>query len=569
MSTNEEELGEELQRSNWNIADSFLNSVFEAVDNKNVEESFENLFEVNIILTKNLVIYYLLRYQRLKDDASSYGFLAAKLNSIFPMIGAALVKEATAQFIESYNKRDRRATLAMLSFLSRLFDYEVVHEIVILQIVHLLLENFDDFSTNLVISLLRDCGKHLMEVSNTAHNMIYEKLRELLQDGKLLYTTSKTVEDLFDFRRMNYQPSQSKLSLASFEGETHIHTFIIDDNNTIPSKSLKDFTYSPDFMETELTFQALKEHVLHDISKEDSPPEKILIAKDMTGNDEVEFKKRIYLILKSSLSGDEAAHKILKLRVPDNQKYRVVDVIVRSSLQESTYSKFYGLLSERLCSSHKSWRPAFEKIFQQNYDDCGELEPFQLRTIGKFWGHILASDYIGFEVLEYVHMGEEETTAPGRIFLKFMMQELVADLGIEELNRRLADEYIQPFLKNLLPLSDPAKMRYSINYFTAIGLGAVTEKMREKLNIINESIKEGKQVGMQAGGDTKRGRDRFANVRDTKSQDKKSSFGSNQTRHRSKTPPRRQRRTSVTPPRRKDRSRSPVTRRGVQKGNDK
>ena len=34
-------------------------------------------------------------------------------------------------------------------------------------------------------------------------------------------------------------------------------------------------------------------------------------VEDLTASDDIEFKKKFYLILKSSLSGDEAAHKVL------------------------------------------------------------------------------------------------------------------------------------------------------------------------------------------------------------------------------------------------------------------
>ncbi|QLG72954.1 hypothetical protein HG535_0E00380 [Zygotorulaspora mrakii] len=556
MSTNPNDASEESQRSNWKVLDAYLGSVFQNADSTNFESSLSDLMEVNIILTKNLIVYHLLRCQKLKCDAATYGLLAAKLNSLFPDIGGILVKEGTAQFIEAYNRQDRRAAVAILSLLTHLFNYEVVHEIVILQLMHLLLENCDNFSISLVVNLLRDGGKHLMEVSNTAHNMVYEKLRELLQAGLLSSSTAKAVEELFDIRRSNYGDAQSKILAEALEGERHTHTFIIDNDTITPSNNLGEFEYEANFLKTAELFEALNERFLLESNEKLAPQTNVLLAKDMTGKNEIEFKKQIYLILKSSLSGDEAAHKILKLRISDPEKHRVVDVIIKSSIQESTYSKFYGLLSERLCSSHKSWKPAFQKIFKENYDNAEDFEPFQLRTMGKFWGHIIASDYIGFEVFECIKMSDEDTTAPGRIFLKFIMQELVAELEIKELENRLQEDYVQPYLANMFPMSDPEKMRYSINYFTAIGLGTLTQKMRGQLEIVNQSKKIPDLGKNESTTNGLRERDlHFA----PKSRFDKNPTMPNRSRGRSKTPPRRQRRGSLTPPRRRNRSRSPVT----------
>ena len=41
--------------------------------------------------------------------------------------------------------------------------------------------------------------------------------------------------------------------------------------------------------------------------------------------------------------------------------------------------------------------------------------------MGKFWGHLFATDYIGFELFEIVKINAEESTAPSRIFIKFIV----------------------------------------------------------------------------------------------------------------------------------------------------
>ncbi|QLL30222.1 hypothetical protein HG536_0A00390 [Torulaspora globosa] len=538
---------EEQQRSNWTVMESYLRCKIEELNESSLEKTFKDILGVNILLGHRNLVRLILERPDLSKQPDLYAALAAKLNSVAPEIGATLSREAAAIFIEAYNNFDDAKAYSMVSLLAELFNYEVLHEIVILQVIHLLSKDLTEPSVRIIVQLLWQCGKHLSEVSLTAHNMIFEKLRQVLQAGKLSNNAKSFLQELFDLRSRDYIPCSAGQLLKIEDLEHNTHTFMIDSDEFKPLKNLGEFEYHEDFIALERRYEILRAEAL--AAYETEEVQKPTVATDMTGEQEVEFKKRFYLILKSSLSSDEAAHKILKLRVPDADKHRVVDVIIKSSIQEATYSKFYGTLAERLCSSHKSWKPAFELVFKSNYQNSEEFEPAQLRTLGKLWGHILASDYVGLEVFENVHMSEDGTTAPGRIFLKFIFQEMVASLGIDELANRFKEEYIQPFLVNLFPKEDTDNIRYSINYFTAIGLGVLTEDMRQRLDILQAEVqkirkdRDGEQTQVSQQVDSR-----------YRSSERRSR------RDRSVTPPRRQRRASVTPPKRRYRSRSPISR---------
>lgn len=61
------------------------------------------------------------------------------------------------------------------------------------------------------------------------------------------------------------------------------------------------------------------------------------------------------------------------------------------------------------------------------------------------------------------------------------MQELSEHLGIRLLNERLNDPNMQESFESVFPRDHPKNTRFSINFFTSIGLGGITESLREYL----------------------------------------------------------------------------------------
>src|SRR5258708_3622738 len=64
-----------------------------------------------------------------------------------------------------------------------------------------------------------------------------------------------------------------------------------------------------------------------------------------------------------------------------------------------------------------------------------------------------------------------------------MMQEMMESMGLKRLAERFKDDQIKHATKDMFPMDNPKNTRFSINYFTSIGLGILTEEMREYLKV--------------------------------------------------------------------------------------
>lgn len=164
-----------------------------------------------------------------------------------------------------------------------------------------------------------------------------------------------------------------------------------------------------------------------------------------------------------------------------DKKIELCNMIVECCSQERTYSNFYGLIGERFCKLNRIWTDCFQEAFGKYYDTIHRYETNKLRNIGRFFGHLLASDGISWAVLSCIKMNEEDTTSSSRIFVKIMMTEMIEEVGINKVVERFKVPELRPAFNGMLPMDNPKNTRFAINYFTAIGMGKITEDMRAYL----------------------------------------------------------------------------------------
>ncbi|KAL9102988.1 MAG: hypothetical protein Q9187_009062 [Circinaria calcarea] len=163
-------------------------------------------------------------------------------------------------------------------------------------------------------------------------------------------------------------------------------------------------------------------------------------------------------------------------------------MIIECCSQERTYIKFHGLIGERFAKLNRLWTELFESAFAKYYDTIHRYETNRLRNIARFFGHMLSSDAIGWHVLSIVHLNEEETTSSSRIFVKILFQDLAEAMGMARLQARLRDDVLRSSFDGIFPMDNPRNTRFSINYFTSIGMGGVTEEMREHLKNMPQPV---------------------------------------------------------------------------------
>ena len=264
---------------------------------------------------------------------------------------------------------------------------------------------------------------------------------------------------------------------------------------------LNVFKFDENYEENEQKYVQISKEILDSDSEQDSGSESeqedeeggeepIKTAngveiKDMTGTELVNLRKTVYFIIKSSMISKEIAHKLSKCELPhDEQKREVAIMIIECCAQEKIYDTIYGSVVGILCEEprYRLWYDLFKDAFKHYYEIIHRYDTNQIRNIATLFGFVLGTDRLGWDVFECVHMTEEASTSSSRIFIKILFQEMQQLLGIPKLAKRFKeDNYLKPYLTNMFVKGTAEDTRFAINYFTAIGLGVLTEDMREYL----------------------------------------------------------------------------------------
>lgn len=487
----------EYQRMAWEALKKSINGLINKVNVSNIKFIVPELFTENLVRGRGLFCRSIMKAAASSSAfVSIYAAMAAIINTKLPQVGELLVHRLIVQFKKAFKRNDKAVCLSSTMFIAHLVNQQVVHEILAAQILLLLLNKPTDDGVEIAVGLTREVGQHLEEMSGPIALAVYDQFRSILHEQDLDKRVQYMIEVLFQVRKDKYKDNpaiRDELDLVEEEDQI-THRASLDDEIDVQD-GLNVFKFDPEWEEHEEAYKKLKAEILGEAEgsgdeeyetgessdDEDAKEEKDLEIKDQTNADLTNLRRTIYLTIMSSLDFEEAVHKLLKVNLPVGQEPELPSMVVECCSQERTYSKFYGLIGERFAKLNRLWTELFETSFAKYYDTIHRYETNRLRNIARFFGHLLSSDAIGWHVLSIVHLNEDETTSSSRIFIKILFQDLSEALGMPKLQARLKDDLLRPNYEGLFPTDNARNTRFSINYFTSIGMGALTEQMREHL----------------------------------------------------------------------------------------
>ena len=531
----------EYQRLSWDSLGKALNGLVNRVNATNIKHVLQELFAENLVRGQGLLCRSLMKSQVASPSFSPvYAALVAVVNTKFPALGELLLHRIVLTTMRSLKRvRDSKdVCMACLIFIAHLVNQKVAHEVLAFELMLLLLERPTNETVQLATAFIKECGAALQDASPSGMTFVFDRLRAILHEGGELDARAQyLIEELFAVRKAGFEESGHPSVTAALdlveEGDQITHELTLDDELD-PKMGLDEFEEDPSFLENEAAYARIRQEILGSDGESgsesggesesdgegqsgdgegDAGDGRMYqtvdtgarqVINDETGTDLVNLRRTIYLTIMSALDFEEAGHKLLKIGIPRGQENELATMIIECCSQEKTFIKYYALLAERFCKLKREYMDCFADCFVEQYTTVHRLETNKLRNVAKLFAHLLATDGLPWAVLGVIRLTEEDTTSSSRIFIKILFQELVEIMGLKELNDRLQDPTCEEWFHGLFPKDSAKNMRFSINFFTSIGLGGLTDAMREYLKNLPKILEVARR---QRGGDTSSGSD--------------------------------------------------------------
>ena len=575
----------EYQRMAWEALKKSINGLINKVNVSNIKHIVPELFNENLVRGRGLFCRSIMKAQAASLPFTPiYAAMVAIVNTKLPQVGELLINRLIIQFRKAYKRNDKSVCHSSTTFIAHLINQQVAHEMLAAQMLLLLLHKPTDDSVEIAVGLMKEVGHHIEEMNSSIALAVYDQFRGILHEADIDKRVQYMIEVLFQIRKDKYKDHQAvKEELDLVEEEDQItHRPSLDDDKLKTEDTLNIFKVDPEFEANEDAYKKLKAEILGEADgsddeddeegsdesseeDEDDAEEKALEIKDQSNTDLVNLRRSIYLTIMSSGTFEEACHKLMRINLPTGREDELPSMIIECCSQERTFNKFFGLIGERFCKLNRLWKDLFQEQFAKYYETIHRFETNRLRIIAQFFGHLLSTDAIDWTVFHVIKLNEEDTTSSSRIFVKILIEELEAGLGMKKLVERFKDDGLQTALTGMFPTDDPKNTRFSINFFTAIGKGPLTEGMREWLKNMPKPV----PPPLPAARSPSPNRGRSESVSSYSSYSSYSSRSDSRSRSRSRTPPRRGRARSYTrspTPKKNGKkaaspSRSPVSRR--------
>lgn len=494
--------GAAYQRIAWEALKKSVHGYINKVNTSNIGIITRELLRENIVRGRGLLARSIIQAQAASPTFTPvYAALTAIINSKFPNIGELVLKRLVLQFKRGFKRNDKPLCISSGTFIAHLVNQRVAYEIIALEILTLLLETPTDDSVEVAIAFLKECGMKLTEVSRRGIEAIFEMLRNILHEGQLDKRVQYMIEVMFQIRKDGFKDHEAvpgELDLV--EEENQITHLIRLEDEMNAQDILNVFKFDADYLASEEKYKQLCKEILgsdvsdsegngEDEEEESSDNEsgteqtegKEGVILDNTETNLTALRRTIYLTIHSSLDFEECAHKLMKMQLKPGQEIELCHMFLDCCAEMRTYEKFFGLLAGRFCAINKIYVTPFEQIFKDSYHTIHRLDTNKLRNVSKFFAHLLFTDSISWSVLSCIKLNEEDTTSSNRIFIKILFQELSEYMGLAKLNERVKDITLQEVFEGLFPRDDPKNTRFAINFFTSIGLGGLTDDLREHL----------------------------------------------------------------------------------------
>ncbi|XP_014854191.1 PREDICTED: nucleolar MIF4G domain-containing protein 1 isoform X2 [Poecilia mexicana] len=362
-------------------------------------------------------------------------------------VGAHFLETVVRRFDEVYkNSSEDKECDNLVAIVAHLYNFQVVHSVLIFDILKLLVGTFSEKDIELVLFVLRNVGFALRKDDALA-------LKDLISDA---------------------QRKASDIG-AKFKDQTRVR-FMLETMLALKNNDMRKIPgYDPEPVErlrklqrtlirssaagSDLKLRVSLENILKAeqvgrwwivgsswsgapmISKQDDTTSKqraaegqfsqkvLELARKQRMNTEV--RRNIFCVLMTSEDYLDAFEKLLRMGLKDKQEREIVHVLMDCCLQEKTFNAFYAVLGEKFCSQDRRFQMTFQFCLWDKFKELSNLPSCAFTNLVQLVTHFLRKKCLSLSILKVIEFGELDKSKVR--FLRQVLTKLLKETEPEEI----------------------------------------------------------------------------------------------------------------------------------------
>lgn len=362
-------------------------------------------------------------------------------------VGAHFLEIVVRRFDELYkNPSEGKECNNLVAIVAHLYNFQVVHSLLIFDILKLLVAAFTEKDIELVLSVLRNVGFALRKDDALAlKELILEAQRKASDLGSKFQDQTRVrfmLETMLalknnDMRKIpGYDPElverhrklqrtlihrsaggkdmKLRVSLDSLLAAEHVGRWWIvgsswsgapminEPGNTTTKQCTAEGQFSAKVLE---------------------------LARKQRMNTEV--RRNIFCVLMTSEDYLDAFEKLLRMGLKDKQEREIVHVLMDCCLQEKSFNAFYAVLGEKFCSQDRRFQMTFQFSLWDKFRELSNLPCRTFNNLVQLVARFLQRKCLSLSILKVIEFGELDK--PSVRFLRQVLTKLLKETESEDL----------------------------------------------------------------------------------------------------------------------------------------
>ncbi|XP_034428033.1 nucleolar MIF4G domain-containing protein 1 [Hippoglossus hippoglossus] len=368
-------------------------------------------------------------------------------NAVGIEVGAQFLETVVRKFDEMYkNPSEGKECDNLVAIIAHLYNFQVVHSVLIFDILKLLVGAFTEKDIELVLFVLRNVGFALRKDDALAlKELITDAQRKASDLGSKFQDQTRVrfmLETMLalknnDMRKIpGYDPElleklrklQRTLIQRSAAG-SDMKLRVSLDNLLAAEKVGRWWIVGSSWSGAPMISDPGNTSTKQSTAEGQFSAKVLELARKQRMNTEV--RRNIFCVLMTSEDYLDAFEKLLRMGLKDKQEREIVHVLMDCCLQEKTFNAFYAVLGEKFCTHDRRFQMTFQFSLWDKFREMSNLPSKTLNNLVQLVFLFLQRKCLSLSILKVIEFGELDK--PTVRFLRQVLTKLLKESEPEDL----------------------------------------------------------------------------------------------------------------------------------------